>query len=70
MRGRKYRKPKGPLIVVDEDRGIVLGARNHPGVDIVTVENLNVELLAPGTHPGRFTIYTKSALEKLEEMPW
>ncbi|WP_321211671.1 50S ribosomal protein L4 [Methanothermobacter sp. DP] len=66
MRGRKYRTPKGPLIVVGEDKGIALGARNHPGVDVVTVENLNAELLAPGTHPGRLTVFTRSAIEKLE----
>lgn len=68
MRGRKYKSPKGPLIVVGEDKGISLGARNHPGVDVVSVENLNTELLAPGTHPGRFTIYTKSAIEKLADL--
>ena len=68
LRGRKYKVPKGPLIVVGEDKGISLGARNHPGVDIVSVENLNTELLAPGTHPGRFTIFTKSAIEKLGEL--
>jgi large subunit ribosomal protein L4e len=68
MRGRKYKSPKGPLIVVGEDKGISLGARNHPGVDVVSVENLNAELLAPGTHPGRLTIFTKSAVEKLGEL--
>lgn len=68
MRGRKYKSPKGPLIVVGEDKGISLGARNHPGVDVVTVENLNAELLAPGTHAGRFTIYTRSAIEKLNDL--
>jgi len=67
-RGRKYKSPVGPLIVVGEDKGISMGARNHPGVDVVVVENLNVELLAPGTHPGRLTIYTKSALEKLGKL--
>jgi large subunit ribosomal protein L4e len=67
-RGRKYKTPKGPLLVVGEDKGISRGARNHPGVDVVLVENLNAELLAPGTHPGRLTIYTKSAIEKLEEL--
>ena len=65
MRGRKYNNPKGPLVVVAEDQGIGLGARNHAGVDIVTVENLNAELLAPGTHPGRLTVFTKSAIEKI-----
>ena len=64
-RGRKYKKVKGPLVVVGEDKGISLGARNHAGVDVVVVENLNAELLAPGTHPGRLTVYTKSAVEKL-----
>jgi large subunit ribosomal protein L4e len=68
MRGRKYKSPKGPLIVVGEDKGISLGARNHSGVDVVSVENLNAELLAPGTHPGRLTIFTKSAVEKLGEL--
>lgn len=67
-RGRKHKTPKGPLLVVGEDKGISLGARNHPGVDIVVVDNLNAELLAPGTHPGRLTIYTKSAIEKLGEL--
>ena len=67
-RGRKYKSPKGPLLVVGEDKGISKGARNHPGVDIVVVNNLNAELLAPGTHPGRLTIYTKSAIEKLGEL--
>lgn len=67
-RGRKYKTPKGPLLVVGEDKGISLAARNHPGVDIVVVDNLNAELLAPGTHPGRLTIYTKSAIEKLGEL--
>ena len=68
MRGRKYKVPKGPLIVVGEDKGISLGARNHPGVDIVSAQNLNAELLAPGTHAGRLTIYTKSAIIKLGEL--
>lgn len=67
-RGRKYRKPKGPLLVVNQDKGISLGARNHPGVDVVVVDNLNTEALAPGTHPGRLTIYTRSAVEKLGEL--
>jgi large subunit ribosomal protein L4e len=68
MRGRKYKNPKGPLVVVGEDKGISLCARNHAGIDVVVVNNLNAELLAPGTHPGRLTIYTKSAVEKLGEL--
>lgn len=68
MRGRRYKKAKGPLIVVAKNEGILLGARNHPGVDVVLVDNLGVEMLAPGTHPGRLTIWTKSAIERLREI--
>ncbi|ADT83070.1 50S ribosomal protein L4 [Thermococcus barophilus] len=68
MRGRRYKKAKGPLIVVAKNEGIILGARNHPGVDVVLVDNLGVEVLAPGTHPGRLTIWTKGAIERLREI--
>jgi large subunit ribosomal protein L4e len=67
LRGRKYKRSKSILIVTDEDRGLVKAARNLPGVDIVTMEKLNAELLAPGTNAGRLTIYTESAIAKLEE---
>lgn len=67
-RGRKIKQAIGPLIVIAENKGIIEAARNIPGVDVVTVGNLNVELLAPGTHPGRFTIWTSGAIEKLNEL--
>jgi large subunit ribosomal protein L4e len=44
------------------------GAENLPGVDVSYVEELNAELLAPGTHPGRLTIWTESSLSKLATM--
>ncbi len=66
MRGRKMKTPKSFLIVVGEDRGIGLAARNLPGVDVVEVHALNAELLAPGTHPGRLVLWTKSAIDRLE----
>ncbi len=65
MRGRRYRQAVGPLIVVGEKRGIELGAGNLPGVSIVNVKNLGAEALAPGGVPGRLTIWTKSAIQKL-----
>ncbi len=65
MRGRKKTTPKSFLIVVGEDQGIGLAARNLPGVDVVEVHGLNAELLAPGTHPGRLVMWTVSALERL-----
>ncbi len=67
-RGRRIKHAVGPLLVVAENRGIVEAARNILGVDITTVNNLNAELLAPGTHPGRLTIWSKSAFQKLDEI--
>ena len=64
-RGRRYKSGTSVLIVINEDKGLVKAARNIKGVDISTVDNLNAELLAPGTHAGRLTIWTESALEKL-----
>lgn len=67
-RGRKRKVGKGPLIVVSEDLGIVKAASNLPGVEVVKVEDLNAELLAPGAHPGRFVIWTKLAFTSLDEV--
>ncbi|MDI6896106.1 50S ribosomal protein L4 [Methanocella conradii] len=66
MRGRQYRKKVGVLIVVGEDKGIGLGARNIPGVDVATLDSVNAELLAPGTHPGRLTVWSESAFKMME----
>ncbi|HIE13722.1 TPA: 50S ribosomal protein L4, partial [Candidatus Bathyarchaeota archaeon] len=68
MRGRRKKMAVGPLIVVSQDNGIMKAARNIPGVDVSTVKDLNVELLAPGTHPGRLTIWTKSSIEALKKI--
>jgi large subunit ribosomal protein L4e len=67
-RGRKKKKGKGPLIVILEDKGIGKAAKNLPGVDLVKVNFLNAELLAPGAHPGRLVIWSKSAFESLDEV--
>lgn len=67
MRGRKYRGKKSVLLVIDEDEGIGEAGSNLPGVDVAKVGNLNVELLSPGAHGARLTIYTESALEKIQE---
>lgn len=67
-RGRKYKKKKGPLVIVSRNHGIYYGARNHPGVDIVEIEKLSTEDLAPGSEAGRLVIWTKSAIEKLDSI--
>ena len=66
-RGRKYTKKKGPLIVASKECSLLKAARNIAGVDAVAINNVNSELLAPGTHAGRLLIITKSALNKLGE---
>ena len=65
MRGRRYRRKTGPLIVVKNDNGISKAAKNIPGVNIATAKNLSVEYLAPGAAAGRLTVFTKGAIEEL-----
>jgi len=66
-RGRKYRKKKGILIVVSGDCPIIKSARNILGIDIIPVNQINAELLAPGAMAGRATLWTQGAIEKLEK---
>jgi large subunit ribosomal protein L4e len=65
MRGRRYRTPKGPLLVVRNAPQVRQGFGNLPGVDVTTPSGLNAEVLAPGGNPGRLTIFSASALEAL-----
>jgi len=67
MRGRKYKQGKSILIVTADKSEVHRGGSNIPGVDVVDVASLNAELLAPGTHAGRLTIWTQGAVKKLEE---
>ena len=67
-RGRKMKQAVGPLIVVAENKGIFYAASNLSGVDVATVNDLNAEMLAPGTHPGRLTLWSNSAIEQLGKL--
>jgi len=66
MRGRKYKRKKSLLIVINEDSGIKSGAKNIPGVDVAKVDELGIKLLAPGTHAGRLTLWTKGAVDNID----
>ena len=66
-RGRKYKKKKGPLIVVSKMDKLSKAAGNIPGIDVVEVKSLNAELLAPGAKAGRLTLWTKAAINVLEK---
>ncbi|MCX8181547.1 MAG: 50S ribosomal protein L4 [Candidatus Methanomethyliaceae archaeon] len=68
-RGRRWVKPKTLLLITDElNPPVRLAARNFSGLDFAEVTSLNIERLAPGGHPGRLTIWTESALKKLEKI--
>lgn len=68
MRGRRYKKKRGMLFIVGEDKGFSRVARNFPGVEVAEARNLGVEMLAPGTHPGRLCVWTESAVKSMEEL--
>ena len=57
---------KKALMVVSK-KSAYMPARNIDGMDVVTVDQLQVRHLAPGTHPGRLLLITESALNGLEE---
>lgn len=66
IRGRKTITKKGLLLVVSKpDSSVFKAASNILGVDVAYVKNLNAELLAPGTHPGRLTLFTEEAINVL-----
>ncbi|PWN23599.1 hypothetical protein BCV69DRAFT_279531 [Microstroma glucosiphilum] len=66
LRNRRHVQRRGPLVVYNEDNGIVKAFRNLPGVEVASVDRLNLLQLAPGGHLGRFVIFTASAFKKLD----
>merc|ERR1711976_29497 len=48
--------------------GLHKAFRNLSGVEVTSVDNLNLLDLAPGGHLGRFCIWTKGAFEKLDAL--
>lgn len=66
-RGRAHKNKTSVLIVTADECPLLKAAQNIPGVQTATYNQLNTELLAPGTQPGRVTLYTQNALHKIEE---
>ena len=67
-RNRRYIQKKGPLVVVStENCNLVRSARNIMGIDVSVVNRLNAHMLAPGTVPGRLTLFTEAAIERLSK---
>ena len=67
LRGRKYMTKRGPLLVVGGECPLLRSAGNISGVDVVTVDELNVVHLAPGAEAGRLAYFTKQALATMQE---
>jgi large subunit ribosomal protein L4e len=65
LRGRARKTPIGPLLVVSNACALERTIQGIPGVSIARVDSLNAEILAPGTHPGRLTLFTAAAMERL-----
>ena len=64
-RGRKYRRPTSILFVTAGEPS--RAARNLAGADVATAREVNAEDLAPGTHAGRLTVWTESAIEEVAD---
>lgn len=64
-RGRRYQKKKGLLLVVGGGCNLLKAGRNIPGMDVVKVNQLNAEWLAPGGQAGRITLFTEKAIDRL-----
>ncbi|MCI4350641.1 MAG: 50S ribosomal protein L4 [Thermoplasmata archaeon] len=63
-RGRPRRQARSLLFVIS-DIGKGRGFANLPGVDVVAVGRLGTEDLAPGGDPGRLTVFSHAAIERL-----
>ena len=67
MRGRKYKRAKGPLIVVSKNCPLTDAAKNIAGVDVADVKALTIRLLSPGAVPGRVTLWSSDALAIMDK---
>jgi large subunit ribosomal protein L4e len=66
-RGRTYREPTSILFVTGSEAGPSRAARNLAGAGVATAADVSAEDLAPGTHPGRLTVWTETALAEVDE---
>merc|ERR1711962_1126011 len=68
MRNRRYVMRRGPLVVYNEDHAMKQAFRNLPGVELISVDRLNLLKLSPGSHLGRFCIWSEGAFQKLDSI--
>jgi len=68
MRNRRYTQRRGPLVIYNKKTPMLRAFRNIPGIELLDVHHLNLLLLAPGGHLGRFIIWTQSAINMLDKL--
>jgi len=64
-RGRRYKSTRGLLIVVSKECMLERAAGKL--VETARINTINAEELAPGAIPGRLTLYTEAAINRLEK---
>ncbi|MCS7106959.1 MAG: 50S ribosomal protein L4 [Acidilobaceae archaeon] len=68
MRGRRYKEPRGPLVILEDHRSpAAVALRNLPGVEVVTPRTVSVLHLAPGGVPGRLTLISSGSIALLAD---
>ena len=68
LRGRSKKVGTSVLFVTKDSSNISKAIGALPGVDVKDVKNLSVLDLAPGSHPIRLTVYSKSAIEEIAKI--
>jgi len=68
LRGRSKKVGKSILFVTKDDAKISKAIGSLPGVESKSVKDLSVIDLAPGSHPIRLTVYSKSAIEEIAKI--
>jgi large subunit ribosomal protein L4e len=68
LRGRSKKVGKSILFVTKDDAQISKAIGSLPGVESKSVKDLSVIDLAPGSHPIRLTVYSKSAIEEIAKI--
>ena len=68
LRGRSKKVGKSVLFVTKDTSNISKAIGSLPGVEARKVTDLSILDLAPGAHPIRLTVYSKSAIEEIAKI--
>ncbi|MBT3956537.1 MAG: 50S ribosomal protein L4, partial [Nitrosopumilus sp.] len=68
LRGRSKKVGTSVLFVTKDSSNMSKAIGALPGVDVKSVKDLSVLDLAPGSHPIRLTVYSKSAIEEIAKI--